>query len=618
MQSLSSKKRSGNRSLLSNVGSFSSCASPLLAKGRKQLNLASPDSVHCTPPPVLSLTPTLRASLNWRNSSASEHSSIVDHIRRTSRTSGFSVGSRRQSAAETDESTFYPSDGDIMGLAEKDLYSNMPVQYPGRVSQERRSPLSRDITKSAKLSSRRRASEQVMTLQQISEVSSPAVPGSRRFSQPDNITQGIIPPEDDNDNDTPHLFRTREMIQKSYAALHLKNMREGSFEDSDGSESSFPVESDDEPVAYKVSDSNTTFESIEIQRHQQESCSSPGMLNLTNVTKLCFSPDSSSDSEPVTGGQKRPFRYVDKSPILSTTSSHQSSGLTMEINAVSLGDEHRLKRKSMSHLEVPQFLSSPASRASENTERSAVLSSSCYSDSCSSQKSVSPVPPRWPTVDCTLNPRQDTDNSDDDEDDEDDDDKCNVTVLSTCSSTSDGNLCDGNTIAEPDTPLESESDGHELDRYIAHVERRLRTVSNSSESSKGRSLRSSCPELDMSVHNLSLEENSCSGEEQRASPCGERQRHDSRSGTDDDGGKTSKGKRRSSSLQDLKKAQKELEDAEASKGMTCMDKPRTKFANVKKVTRFMSLPSSMSSGAGSVQTPKMARLCHRVSYILSQ
>ena len=259
-----------------------------------------------TPRPVQSLTPTLQESLEWRQSTASEASSI-SFARTKSRLSSCNVGFP---ARAIDNTSAVMQDDVFEGIIDNDVNVELSTSK-GAVEDEIGSRKSSNfkIPDSRSLSKR----HPLQTQDQSSKSFTSCTPVGRQ-------SQSVL-----TDDDTPLLYRTKEAIQKSYAARHLASMREGS-DSIDGS----AIETPSKPcVEFQSWVSDTTKEdsvcSIEMNRHME---SPPPMdLCITNP-KLCLSMSPDQSDTPLQ--RKRRYDCVEKSPIALRSSRNESTGLTME------------------------------------------------------------------------------------------------------------------------------------------------------------------------------------------------------------------------------------------------------------------------------------------------
>ena len=178
----------------------------------------------------------------------------------------------------------------------------------------------------------------------------------------------------DDENDTPLLYRSKEMVQKSFAAQNLKSLREGSFTDDSTTGHNVPLESmivddiaQDESIKFTTPDLHSSvkypmltpdtqyslMDSIERSRQTSSAIGSPE-YHVLSKPRFSIEPiDSDCNSDftaPIGYNRKRPFRCVEKSPL----PSRAHTGLTMEFCAVKIGDEDRLKRASLSQDESIQ------------------------------------------------------------------------------------------------------------------------------------------------------------------------------------------------------------------------------------------------------------------------
>ena len=134
------------------------------------------------------------------------------------------------------------------------------------------------------------------------------------------------------DDDTPHLFRTKEDLKQSYSACRLRGIRtrsETEDEDEDGNQSQRSHQGDI---------STGSVSSIEEARHDESNIS----LDIRNLTKCTLPSLNESSGELLSRRRaKRAFSSIDCSPPLS--SSH--TGLTMEISAMQMEEILEQPRK---------------------------------------------------------------------------------------------------------------------------------------------------------------------------------------------------------------------------------------------------------------------------------
>ena len=139
-----------------------------------------------------------------------------------------------------------------------------------------------------------------------------------------------------NDDDTPHLYRSRQSLQESYAAQHLRSMRGASVEPPSVTKST-------ERRFERDHLQNVSVSSIEVGRQRDMSVTDTSMHS-----KMAISPeDSLLDNSSFT--KKRPFTLVDRSPLRSWNSTSSHTGMTMTFEAFAIGDEHRRKRSFLHH-----------------------------------------------------------------------------------------------------------------------------------------------------------------------------------------------------------------------------------------------------------------------------
>ena len=155
------------------------------------------------------------------------------------------------------------------------------------------------------------------------------------------------------DNDTPHLYMDTQSLQGSYAAQHLRSMR-------------IPSAVSSSHVSLIEFDRNfeqdflqdISVSSIEVRRDRDTSMASPAL------SKASLSLEQSpSERRSFSGMQKkRPFTAVDTSPFKWGPAVGSHTGMTMEFEAVTIGDENRRKRSLQ--MDVEQS-SSPMLRGSK-------------------------------------------------------------------------------------------------------------------------------------------------------------------------------------------------------------------------------------------------------------
>ena len=307
-----------------------------------QLSRVAAELSHCTPPPVLSLTPTLQASVNWPNST---QSSLADctrpSVQRSDSHSSVTSGAGLQTS-ESDDSVFLHSDAEtpqrqLANKVNSETYAISSV-FPETEAEERCSLTRSRSTKTATVA--------------------------------------------EQEEDTPNLFLDDYLLQNSYAARNLRSLRDGSYSESPGGSSSGEKSSLDTShsdlqirkkinvslssnakcghdcvadILKKASDAalssedargaktGALCESKELQRRDiTDGSFGAGILPLS-MAEFYDQSNPSFWSPVSSGGQKRLFDSVDRSEGHSFHADG-ATGLTQEILHVSIGDEHRLKR----------------------------------------------------------------------------------------------------------------------------------------------------------------------------------------------------------------------------------------------------------------------------------
>ena len=309
-----------------------------------------------TPRPVQSLTPTLQESLEWRESTASEASSIS--LARKSRLSSCTVGF----PARAIENTSAVMQDDVFeGIHENDV--NVELSASKETVEDKvgfRNASNFKIPDSRSLSKR----HPPQTHDQSSKGFTSCTPVGRQ-------SQSIL-----TDDDTPLLYRTKEAIQKSYAARHLASMREGS-DSMDGS----GIETPDKPcVGIQSWVSDTTKEdsvcSIEMKRNMESP--PPTDLCITNP-KICLSMSPEQSDTPLQ--RKRCYDCVEKSPISMRASRNESTGLTMEFQRFQVHSDPPAKRVNVDRNNSPE-------RSVLSFQESIVSKTPEHPDSCFERESI--------------------------------------------------------------------------------------------------------------------------------------------------------------------------------------------------------------------------------------
>ncbi len=159
-------------------------------------------------------------------------------------------------------------------------------------------------------------------------------------------------PATQTDDDTPHLYRSKEAIQKSYAARHLASMREGS--DSvdntslEATDQDHNVTPDSEPSATMSWLSERVLEESEysIELHRNVQLSPTASLHISHPKMyLPLSPEE-KECDSFTQ-KKRRYECVERSPLLHRTAQNKSTGLTMEFQNIHMQGEKPAKRCNM-------------------------------------------------------------------------------------------------------------------------------------------------------------------------------------------------------------------------------------------------------------------------------
>ncbi|CAH1787723.1 unnamed protein product, partial [Owenia fusiformis] len=244
-----------------------------------------------TPPPINNLTPTLQDSLNY-----SSGGSFIGNC------------SYKPTQNATGESSELSSIYRKVGISKASIYDSSPsMEQSSRVSERRKDSL---VTLfNSKLNSR-----------------SPSIPWSDdviKFRQDarthmETVEEGEGHIANDED-DTPHLFRSKNAISQSFAAKNLKSLREGFVPD------------------------DCSYDEVD-KAHFREP-----LKSIEN--QLPFSGKSMKSNNAVLqnslGVRKRSFDCVDKSPLSKglLRQLQSKTGMTSEFASLGVyGDEHRLKR----------------------------------------------------------------------------------------------------------------------------------------------------------------------------------------------------------------------------------------------------------------------------------
>lgn len=228
-----------------------------------------------TGPPIKALTPTLQESVHWKSTASERSLSLIGR--------GISTVSE-----VTEDDVFTPGEGNIEN----------PVPRGGSSSH---SQALRDVSNIINREERH---------------------GEQRKERNADSTSS-------NDDDTPHLYRSKQTLQQSYAAQHLRSMREGSTEPETKTEKARGKFEKDFLRDVSVS-------SIETQRHRDFS-----MTDSSIFPSMSFSIDESPPNTSSSSLKKRPFSSVERSPLHEPT---VHTNLTMEFDGFAIGDEHRRKR----------------------------------------------------------------------------------------------------------------------------------------------------------------------------------------------------------------------------------------------------------------------------------
>lgn len=162
----------------------------------------------------------------------------------------------------------------------------------------------------------------------------------------------------DERDDTPALYRSKEMLKKSYAAQSLAKLREGSFDSEEGVEAEVMEEADVVLDAH-----HTSFEAVAVTSTAKgDHMHSPEF----ELPKMCLSMEVLNSPPPAQEDQqrhqkKRPFGCLEQSP-LPATAGQGHSGLTAEIHSIHLEPSpkrlHPSSPDSRSPDTEPQLLSS--------------------------------------------------------------------------------------------------------------------------------------------------------------------------------------------------------------------------------------------------------------------
>ena len=156
-------------------------SSPLLGR-------LTAESPHCTPPPVLSLTPTLQASVNWHTSTQS-------------------------SLADCTRPSVHPSDG----------HSSMMSDAPGAREHSSESDDSVFLPINVETPQRRRDNETYPVCKETGGSGSSQIRSAVMGSEAEQMAQ---------QENTPSLFSDDYLLQNSYVARNLRSLRDGSYSES--------------------------------------------------------------------------------------------------------------------------------------------------------------------------------------------------------------------------------------------------------------------------------------------------------------------------------------------------------------------------------------------------
>ena len=330
-----------------------------------------------------SLTPTLQESLEWRQSSASEASSVTNLARRSRLSSCVGIPARA-----TDNASVVMQD---------DVFGDDDSKCPTNIEQMRNTAheagiCSRD-TSSFKIPTGKSLSRR-HGMQTGEHCLKGAASSSYTCTPINRQNQSVLP-----DDDTPHLYRTKEAIQKSYAARHLASMREGS-DSIDGSNLDTPDERH-VPMRCDANGSVTSWLNHVKEREKEDSVCSiemnrdmesppPVDLCITNP-KMCLtmSPEYNDSFTQ----KKRRYDCVEKSPISLRSSCNNSTGLTMEFQRCHVHSDQPAKRCNIEVNASPvrsmlSFQESLVSKTPDNPENDFIRQSIRLESPCTPPKLI--------------------------------------------------------------------------------------------------------------------------------------------------------------------------------------------------------------------------------------
>ena len=329
----------------------------------RQLFVGTPQKP-VTPRPVQSLTPTLQESLEWRQSTASEASSIS--LARKSRVSSCAVGF---AVRAVDNTSAVMQDDVFEGIDDNDVNVDLSTSK-GTVEDEigSRNASNFKVPDSRSLSKRHPAQAH----DQSSKGFTSCTPVGRQ-------SLSVL-----TDDYTPLLYRTKEAIQKSYAARHLASMREGS-DSIDGSVIETPSKLDVGNQSW-VSDiaKEDSVCSIEMNRNMESP--PPIDLCITNP-KICLSVSAEQGDTPLQ--RKRRYDCVEKSPIALRASRNDSTGLTMEFQRFQVHSDPPSKRINVDRNSSPE-------RSVLSFQESIVSKTPEHPDNCFARESIKIESPSTP------------------------------------------------------------------------------------------------------------------------------------------------------------------------------------------------------------------------------
>ncbi len=283
--------------------------------------LSSDTPQNRTPGPVQSLTPTLQDSLEWKESTASEASSATN-LTQPRRISSLASGLPSTSGALQDDVFVEENEPPPVPV------ESTPVQRGSDVAPFRVSRAGFKIPSGTKMPKRPLTQSDDLGTKSTTHISG-------HNTTPVNRNQSAAA-----DEDTPHLYRTKEAIQKSYAARHLASMRKGR-----GSVSNFSLDEADSSELSDTTRASTlprkrerlrgeSAGSIELQRYAH--LSPPPALSMSDPKSvLAVSPEDSESFQ-----KKRRFHCVDKSPVTSRENLPNSTGLTMEFEKIQVNSSN--------------------------------------------------------------------------------------------------------------------------------------------------------------------------------------------------------------------------------------------------------------------------------------